>query len=248
MGMVQENRNLAIGPQRAALFEIPSGYTKTTTPSVSTTRTPSGRTPPPTSGGSQTIGNRVDDALARLGLSQPASKGGAPVTASAQARGSRMEMNTNRMGGDYRDFDLSRADPAACMAACDGEAQCVAWTYVKPGGPGERAHCWLKDSAMPPNSEECCVSGVKGAGGGRSTASARYKLEKNVNRNGGDYRDFPPQTADPAVCAEACAKESRCRAWTWVNSELEEPTGHCWLKSTIPPAEKDDCCVSGLRP
>ena len=248
MGMVQENRNLAIGPQRGALFEIPAGYTRTTMQALSRSRVFSGRTTPPRSDGSPTIGNRVDDALARFGQGLPASKGGAPMATSGSAAGSRMEMNTNRMGGDYRDFDLSRADPSSCLAACDAEARCVAWTYVKPGGPGERAHCWLKDSAMPPNSEECCVSGVKGPGGTRRAATARYNLEMNVNRNGADYRDFAPPRADPAVCAEACANESRCRAWTWVNSALEGPTGHCWLKSRVPPAEGDECCVSGLKP
>jgi hypothetical protein len=239
MGMVQENRNLAIGPQRAALFEIPTGYTRTTLQALSGSRGPSGRTTPPRSGGSPTIGNRIDDALARLGQAAPAS---------GPAAGSRMELNTNRMGGDYRDFDLSRADPSSCLAACDAEAQCVAWTYVKPGGPGERAHCWLKDSAMPPNSENCCVSGVKGAGGARRGTTPRYNLEMNVNRNGSDFRDFSPPKADPALCASACANESRCRAWTWVKSALEGPTGHCWLKSRVPPAEDDDCCVSGLKP
>jgi hypothetical protein len=244
MGIVQENRNLAIGPQRASLFEIPAGYAAADARSDPRSRTPSGRTPPPRRDDRPTIGDRIDDALARLGQAPPASKGGASV---ATSTGSRMEMNTNRAGGDYRDLSLSRADPAQCQAACNGEGQCVAWTYVKPGGPGERAHCWLKDAVMTPDPDDCCVSGVKAAGG-RSTASRRYNFETNANRNGGDYRDFAPPRADPALCAEACGKESRCRSWSWVNAELEGPTGHCWLKSSVPPKEADDCCVSGLKP
>jgi hypothetical protein len=254
MGIVQENRNLAIAPQRASLFEIPDGYTKSSAPSVSRPGTTSrgattrGDGSQPRTTGGTSIGSRVDDALARMGLNQGGSNGGAPVTSSAQTTGSRMERNTNRVGGDYRDFDLSRADPAACLAACDGEAQCAAWTYVKPGGPGERAHCWLKETAMPPNSDDCCVSGLKGTSRIVSRTTPRYNMEMQVNRNGGDYRDFVPQTSNPAVCAEACSKESRCRSWTWVNAELEGPTGHCWLKSSTPSPEADDCCVSGLKP
>ena len=70
----------------------------------------------------------------------------------------------------------------------------------------------------------------------------------NINRGGGDYRDFIPRQPDPALCAEACGREGRCRSWTWVKSELEGPSGHCWLKSDVPPAGEDECCVSGLKP
>jgi hypothetical protein len=111
-------------------------------------------------------------------------------------------------------------------------------------------YCWLKDSVPPEIREDCCISGLKGAGGavaGGQITGSKYKMETNTNRYGEDFRDFLPSTADPVVCAEACEKDSRCRAWTWVKAELEGPNGHCWLKNRIPPAGQDDCCVSGVR-
>jgi hypothetical protein len=142
---------------------------------------------------------------------------------------------------------MATSNPAACKAACDKEAQCKAWTLVKPGEPGGMGYCWLKDNVPPAISEDCCISGLKGAGGAAPATSSRYQLELNVNRVGEDYRDFVPARASAELCAEACAKESRCRAWTWVNSDLEPPTGHCWLKNPAPEPAKDDCCVSGVK-
>ncbi|MGJ5817666.1 PAN domain-containing protein [Paludibaculum fermentans] len=79
------------------------------------------------------------------------------------------------------------------------------------------------------------------------TARPASRFEVNVNRNGEDYRDFLPPRPDPALCAAACAKEGRCRSWTWVKSEAEGPNGHCWLKHSMPQPDADDCCVSGLK-
>jgi hypothetical protein len=69
----------------------------------------------------------------------------------------------------------------------------------------------------------------------------------NVNRIGEDYRDFAPAQASAELCAAACGRESRCVAWTWVNSEVEPPTGHCWLKKDVPEPTQDECCVSGVK-
>lgn len=71
------------------------------------------------------------------------------------------EDNVDRMGGDYKDFDLSQADPAACRDACAGEARCKAYTYVRPGVQGASARCWLKSSVPAATSSNCCVSGVR---------------------------------------------------------------------------------------
>jgi hypothetical protein len=70
------------------------------------------------------------------------------------------EVNTSRPGSSYRHFELSEADPALCKKACEEEAQCEAWTYVKPGFQGAKSVCWLKDSAPTAQQNICCVSGV----------------------------------------------------------------------------------------
>ncbi len=49
---------------------------------------------------------------------------------------------------------------AACAAACKGEQQCRAWTYVRPGYQGAAAHCYLKAKVTIPRHKPCCLSGV----------------------------------------------------------------------------------------
>lgn len=79
--------------------------------------------------------------------------------AAAPARAG-MEPTTDRPGGDYRNFDLGRADPQLCKDQCDGEAQCKAWTYVRPGVQGQAARCWLKNVVPAARPSDCCTSGL----------------------------------------------------------------------------------------
>lgn len=72
-----------------------------------------------------------------------------------------MEPGVNRLGSDYKNFDLPSADPALCQKACYSEQQCMAWTYVNPGIQGPNARCWLKNPIPAPSINSCCVSGVK---------------------------------------------------------------------------------------
>ena len=45
-----------------------------------------------------------------------------------------IEFSIDRIGGDYRNFEVA-ANPtgAACKAACEAENKCRAWTYVRAG-------------------------------------------------------------------------------------------------------------------
>lgn len=71
------------------------------------------------------------------------------------------EFAIDRPGGDYRSLELP-PDPTAgaCRTACDGDARCRAWTYMRPGYAGSAAHCFLKDHVTPPRHKPCCISGV----------------------------------------------------------------------------------------
>jgi hypothetical protein len=71
----------------------------------------------------------------------------------------RIESGTNRYGGDYASRDLASAQ--ACQSACASEAQCRAWTWVRPGVQGPGAKCWLKNTVPASSRNDCCVSGVK---------------------------------------------------------------------------------------
>ena len=45
-----------------------------------------------------------------------------------------VENATDRLGGDYRNFEIpANKDVQACKEACEGENRCRAWTFVRPG-------------------------------------------------------------------------------------------------------------------
>jgi hypothetical protein len=71
-----------------------------------------------------------------------------------------MEAGYDRPGGDYDVIDLDRAEPTLCFSACAKDAQCLAWTYVKPGIEGDLARCHLKASVTHDIPDPCCTSGV----------------------------------------------------------------------------------------
>jgi len=143
-----------------------------------------------------------------------------------------LENNIDRPGSDYRDFDLPTADPNLCRAACEAEAECKAFTYVRPGMQGPSARCWLKDSVPDAVPNDYCVSGVKTetsdhscyttfpepqialvgmesytASGGQFT---RYKLAV-VNRD-----DYPAELFQAAPDLPPCGSNTNA-ARAWVN-------------------------------
>lgn len=80
-----------------------------------------------------------------------------------------------------------------------------------------------------------------------STASAA-PVEYGKNRPGGDFTHFALSAPDADLCRQACMGNPQCKAWTFVNPGLQGPEPMCWLKSTVPAAVTDACCVSGTKP
>lgn len=78
-----------------------------------------------------------------------------------EQRDTTIEMSTDRFGGDYRNFEVKADDRGeVCRAACDGDKQCRAWTYVRAGYIGAAPRCFLKSEIKPPRRKPCCISGV----------------------------------------------------------------------------------------
>jgi hypothetical protein len=144
------------------------------------------------------------------------------------------EYSIDRPGSDYKNFNLTKADPNLCLASCAGEAQCKAWTYVNPGVQGPQARCWLKNSVPPATANSCCTSGVKA-------------VEYSIDRPGSDYKNFDLAKADPNLCLTSCVGEGQCKAWTYVNPGVQGPQARCWLKNSIPAAVANSCCTSGVK-
>ncbi len=166
----------------------------------------------------------------------------------AAADGISLEYGTDRAGSDYRDFDLAPgAGPKVCMRACKEDDQCRAFTYVKAGVQGDNPRCWLKNTVPQASASDCCVSGVKPAGGNGGPDG--ISLEYGTDRAGSDYRDFDlAPGAGPKICMRACADEAQCRAFTYVKAGVQGANPRCWLKNTVPQASASDCCVSGVKP
>ena len=79
----------------------------------------------------------------------------------AETRPGPIENSIDRIGGDYRRFDIpNNQDVEACKKACEDEGRCRAWTYVRPGYYGASARCYLKERITPPKRTPCCMSGV----------------------------------------------------------------------------------------
>jgi hypothetical protein len=160
-----------------------------------------------------------------------------------------LEPGINRPGQDYRNFTLPKPDPGLCLAACDKEERCRAFTYVKPGLQGPSARCWLKHGIPASNQDECCVSGVKAPPKvAAATGTVSFgALEKNTNRGGFDFHSFNLAHADPSLCQAECAKNPRCKAFTYVKPGLQGASARCWLKHSVPPPDSHTCCVSGVK-
>jgi hypothetical protein len=78
-----------------------------------------------------------------------------------EPRNSAEEISIDRLGGDYRNFDIKGGDgDDACKAACVGDNKCRAWTYARAGYVGKEAHCFLKKDIKPPRRKAGFTSGV----------------------------------------------------------------------------------------
>lgn len=71
------------------------------------------------------------------------------------------QIGVDRPGGDYRSFNLQRADSRLCQQACNKDQRCLAWAMTKPNRNNPQAHCWLKDSVPQQQPNENVVSGIK---------------------------------------------------------------------------------------
>lgn len=77
-------------------------------------------------------------------------------------------------------------------------------------------------------------------------ADLKPSMEPNVSRWGSDYKRFALDKGGAEACSEACAGDAKCLAWSYVKPGVSGPAAVCRLKSTVPSAASDTCCVSGV--
>jgi hypothetical protein len=169
---------------------------------------------------------------------------GALGLAVAAAGSAQAQSGFDRRGADYTSFQIRNGDPAVCAGRCEREARCRAWSFSYPRTEDVLATCWLKTKVPPRVKNECCVSGVRGAG---VVEPRKGPTEYSIDRYGGDYRNFETAT-DPAgaPCKAACEGENRCRAWTYVRPGYIGPSARCYLKVRITRPRHKPCCISGV--
>lgn len=81
-----------------------------------------------------------------------------------------------------------------------------------------------------------------------SDPSYMSEPDYGFDRQGKDYRDFIPATSDPTLCAEACAAEIQCAAWTYNKPHsVKGASPHCWLKIAVPAKQAVSHAVSGTK-
>lgn len=92
--------------------------------------------------------------------------------------------NVDLFGNDYREIVYTAAgnDWRTCKAACDGDRQCQAWTYVAPGRT-EHGECFLKGPVPEASESDCCVSGIKGGASARG-AVGNEAVARSIGRLG----------------------------------------------------------------
>lgn len=71
--------------------------------------------------------------------------------------------------------------------------------------------------------------------------------QTGFDRPGQDYTNFVVRNGDPAVCAQRCDRDRRCRAWSFAYPTTVAPRAVCYLKRSVPTRVANPCCVSGVR-
>jgi hypothetical protein len=144
----------------------------------------------------------------------------------------------NMPGLDYANFNADSS--FICRDSCGGDSRCQGWTWVKPGIQGPSGHCWLKFKLPALVKDNCCSSGPR-----NFISQREMKAEARTNRPGLDYNHF--DTDSWAACEKACAADTTCAAWSYVNPGIQGPRGRCWLKGRVPNPVTDANVVSGVK-
>ena len=152
--------------------------------------------------------------------------------------------NFDRPGGDYTSAPVASGDPTDCALLCEHDRRCRAWSFNYPTDANGGAVCWLKSSVPARVPDNCCVSGVRGAGVVEPRNGA---VETSIDRPGGDYRGFEVKKSEgDEDCKAACTADNKCRAWTYARPGYAGKEGHCFRKKDIKPPRRKAGFTSGV--
>lgn len=75
--------------------------------------------------------------------------------------------------------------------------------------------------------------------------------ENNIDRPGQDFSSFwiskeIEMFTAPGKCESACRNNQKCMSFTYVKPGIQGEDARCYLKSGVPTATQNNCCVSGI--
>ena len=154
------------------------------------------------------------------------------------------QANFDRPGGDYQSSPVASGDPAECALVCERDRRCRAWSFNYPTDPAIGAVCWLKSTVPSRVQDDCCITGVRGAGVVEPRSGG---IETAIDRAGGDYKSFDIKSGDgDDACKAACTADNKCRAWTYARPGYVGKEAHCFLKKDIKPPRHKAGFMSGV--
>src|ERR1700674_5865424 len=103
--------------------------------------------------------------------------------AATAMRPAHAQANFDRPGGDYQSSAVTSGDPADCALVCERDRRCRSWSFNYPTDTAGGAVCWLKSNVPARTQDNCCVSGVRGAGVVEPKNTA---VETSIDRFGGE--------------------------------------------------------------
>jgi hypothetical protein len=168
----------------------------------------------------------------------------AVLAVAVAARPALAQANFDRPGGDYQSSLVPSGDPVDCALVCERDRRCRAWSFNYPTDAAGGAVCWLKSSVPARTKDNCCVSGVRGAGVVEPRNGA---IETSIDRFGGDFRNFELKSDEGEEdCKAACTADNKCRAWTYARPGYAGKDAHCFLKKEIKPPRRKAGFISGV--
>jgi hypothetical protein len=127
---------------------------------------------------------------------------------------------------------------------CERDRKCHAWSFNYPTDPTIGAVCWLKSAVPARVQDNCCVTGVRGAGVVERSGGG---VESSIDRAGGDYKSFDVKIDEgDEACKAACTADNKCRAWTYARPGYIGKEPHCFLKKDIKPPRHKAGFASGV--
>ena len=166
------------------------------------------------------------------------------LAAAVSERPALAQASFDRPGSDYLSAPVASGDPADCALVCERDRRCRAWSFNYPTDVTSGAVCWLKSNVPARVQNDCCVSGVRGAG---VVERRNEAIETSIDRFGGDYRSFALKGDEGEdACQTACTDDNKCRAWTYARPGYAGKEAHCFLKKDIKPPRRKAGFTSGV--